>query len=36
MTFSLDGVWGTLTTVGVVLSAVGFIVTAVGFFWKKK
>lgn len=36
ITFSLDGGWSTLTTVGVVLSAVGFIVTAVGFFWKKK
>ena len=36
ITFSLDGGWSTLTTVGAVLSAVGFIVTAVGFFWKKK
>ena len=36
ITFSLDGGWSTLTTVGAVLSTVGFIVTAVGFFWKKK
>ena len=36
ITFSLDGGWSTLTTVGAVLSAVGFIVTAVGFFWKKE